>query len=180
MPRLNIPLSVSIQFDNPVQPPAYGAAAVMTSVSLATNDAGRPWRSPRTASTHGGRRRDRRAAGRHERQSCWRWAWKSAAVPNLRLIHDNAADRATSLAASTTSGALVAAYLQNDFKGQAHRSTGTSVSYTLTWTAGETVGGVALPATNLSASATIRCACTATPGGSTLIADSGAVYACPA
>ena len=40
MPRLNIPLSVSIQFDNPVQPPAYGAAAIMTSVSLATNDAG--------------------------------------------------------------------------------------------------------------------------------------------
>ena len=63
-------------------------------------------------------------------------------MPNLRLIHDNAADRATSLAASTTSGALVAAYMQNDFKGQVHRSTGTSVSYTLTWTAGETVGGV--------------------------------------
>ena len=48
-------------------------------------------------------------------------------MPNLRLIHDNAADRATSLAASTTSGALVAANLQNDFKGQVHRSTGTSV-----------------------------------------------------
>ena len=29
MPRLNIPLSVSIQFDNPVQPPAYGAAAII-------------------------------------------------------------------------------------------------------------------------------------------------------
>ena len=67
-------------------------------------------------------------------------------MPNLRLIHDNAADRATSIAASTTSGALVAAYLQNDFKGQVHRSTGTSVTYTLTWTAGETVGAVALVA----------------------------------
>ena len=100
-------------------------------------------------------------------------------MPNLRLIHDNAADRATSLAASTTSGALVAAYMQNDFKGQAHRSTGTSVSYTLTWTAGETVGGVALPATNLSASATIRVRLYSDTGGSTLIADSGTVYACP-
>lgn len=100
-------------------------------------------------------------------------------MPNLRLIHDNAADRATSLAASTTAGALVAAYLQNDFKGQAHRSTGTSVSYTLTWTAGETVGGVALPATNLSASATIRVRLYSDTGGSTLIADSGTVYACP-
>ena len=46
MPRLNIPLSVSVQFDNPVQPPAYGAAAVMTSVSLATNDAGQAVAQP--------------------------------------------------------------------------------------------------------------------------------------
>ena len=38
MPRLNIPLSVSIQFDNGIQPPAYGAAAIMTSVSVATDD----------------------------------------------------------------------------------------------------------------------------------------------
>ena len=100
-------------------------------------------------------------------------------MPNLRLIHDNAADRATSLAASTTAGALVAAYLQNDFKGQAHRSTGTSMSYTLTWTAGETVGAVALPATNLSASATIRVRLYSDTGGTTLIADSGTVNACP-
>lgn len=100
-------------------------------------------------------------------------------MPNLRLIYDNAADRATSLAASTTAGALVAAYLQNDFKGQAHRSTGTSVTYTLTWTAGETVGAVALPATNLSASATIRVRLYSDTGGTTLIADSGTVYACP-
>ena len=100
-------------------------------------------------------------------------------MPNLRLIHDNAADRATSLAASTTSGALVAANLQNDFKGQVHRSTGTSVSYTLTWTAGETVGAVALPATNLSASATVRVRLYSDTGGTTLIADSGTINACP-
>ena len=100
-------------------------------------------------------------------------------MPNLRVIHDNSADRATSLAASTTSGALVAANLQNDFKGQVHRSTSTSVTYTLTWTAGETVGGVALPATNLSASATIRVRLYSDTGGTTQIADSGTVYACP-
>ena len=38
--------SVSIQFDNPVQPPAYGAAAIMTSVSLATNEAGQALAQP--------------------------------------------------------------------------------------------------------------------------------------
>ena len=46
MPRLNIPLSVSIQFDNPVPPPAYGAAAVMTGVRLATNEAGQAVAQP--------------------------------------------------------------------------------------------------------------------------------------
>ena len=46
MPRLNIPLSVSIQFDNGIQPPAYGAAAIMTSVSVATNDAGQAIAQP--------------------------------------------------------------------------------------------------------------------------------------
>ena len=46
MPRLTIPLSASIQFDTRVQPPAYGAAAVMTSVSLATNDAGQAVAQP--------------------------------------------------------------------------------------------------------------------------------------
>ena len=46
MPRLNIPLSVAIQFDNPVQPPAYGAAAIMTSVSLATNESGQAVAQP--------------------------------------------------------------------------------------------------------------------------------------
>ena len=46
MPRLNIPLSVSIQFDNGIQPPAYGAAAIMTQVTLATNDAGQAIAQP--------------------------------------------------------------------------------------------------------------------------------------
>ena len=46
MPRLNIPLSVSIQFDNPVQPPAYAAVAIMTQVTLVTNDAGQAQTQP--------------------------------------------------------------------------------------------------------------------------------------
>lgn len=46
MPRLNIPLSVTVQFDNPVQPPAYNAAAIMTQVTLATNDAGQAIAQP--------------------------------------------------------------------------------------------------------------------------------------
>lgn len=100
-------------------------------------------------------------------------------MPNLRIIHDNAADRATTLAASTTAGTLVAANMQNDRKQRAHRSTGTSVTYTMTWTNGESVGGAALPASNLTADATARVRLYSDTAGVTLIADSGFVYACP-
>lgn len=100
-------------------------------------------------------------------------------MPNLRIIHDNAADRATSLAASTTAGTLVAANMQNDRKGRVHRSTGTSVTYTLTWTDGESIGAAGLPATNLTADATVRMRLYSDVAGLTQIADSGVVYACP-
>jgi hypothetical protein len=100
-------------------------------------------------------------------------------VPNLWIIHRNDADQATSLAASTTAGALVAAYMQTDLKGQAHRSTGTSVTYTLTWTGGVTIGAVALPATNLTSAATIRVRLFSDTACTALLQDSGAITACP-
>lgn len=99
-------------------------------------------------------------------------------MPNLRVIHDNAADRAT-LVASTTAGALAAANMLTDIKGQVHRSTGTSVSYTLTWAEFQSIGGLALPATNLSADATIRVRAYDAASGGNLLADTGLLYACP-
>lgn len=100
-------------------------------------------------------------------------------MPNLRIIHDNAADRADTLVASTTAGALAAANMQTDRKSEVHRSTGTSVSYTATWAGGVSIGGVALPATNLSAEATIRVRLYDDVPGTVLLADSGVQYACP-
>jgi hypothetical protein len=100
-------------------------------------------------------------------------------MPNLRIIHDNAADRATTLAASSTAGAYAVSRVQNDYKGQWHRSTDTSVTYTLTWDDGEQIGGLGLPASNLSADATARVRLYSDVAGANLIADSGAVYACP-
>lgn len=99
-------------------------------------------------------------------------------MPNLRLIHDNAADRAT-VTASSTAGALVAANMLTDLKGQVHRSTGTSVTYTLSWAAFETVAGVALPACNLTADATIRVRGYDAAAGGVLVVDSGVRFACP-
>ena len=97
-------------------------------------------------------------------------------MSNLRIIHNNAADRA-SITASTTAGTLAAANMLTDLKGQVHRSTGTSVTYTLTWTTPETVAGVSLPACNLTADATVRAR--AYDAGGNLLFDSGAQYACP-
>lgn len=99
-------------------------------------------------------------------------------MANLKIIADNAADRA-SITSSTTAGTLAAANMLTDLKGQVHRSTGTSVSYTLTWAAFETVAGVALPACNLTADSTIRVrGYDATIGGA-LVFDSGMQYAAP-
>ena len=100
-------------------------------------------------------------------------------MPNLRIIYNNAADRATTLTASTTSGTLVAANMQSDIKGKVHRSTGLSVTYTLTWTNAETVGGIVLPCTNLSSAATIRVRLYSDTAGTTLISggDSGTISA---
>lgn len=100
-------------------------------------------------------------------------------MPNLRIIYDNAADRANSLTASSTSGSLVAANMLNDIKGSVHRSVGLTVTYTLTWTTAQTIGGIALPATNLSSSATIRVRMYSDSDCTALLQDSGTIYACP-
>lgn len=99
-------------------------------------------------------------------------------MPNLRLVHDNAADRAT-VVASSTMGGMVAGHLLSDIKGLVHRSVGTTVTYTLTWPTPETVGGVGLPATNLTAEATRRVRAFDAVVGGELLADTGEVDAAP-
>lgn len=93
----------------------------------------------------------------------------------LRLIHDNAADRATIVASSTT-GALGVQYLKTDRKGEVHRSVGTSVAYDLTWLTPQTIGGVALPAVNLTNMGEIRATAF---NGADLLGDTGWTWAAP-
>lgn len=99
-------------------------------------------------------------------------------MPNLRLIYDNVANAASSLTASSTAGALVAANMLTDVKVEVHRSTGTTVSYTLVWGSSQKIGAVALPATNLSVASTIRVQLYSDTAGTTLVADSGLKAAC--
>lgn len=76
-------------------------------------------------------------------------------MSNLRIIYDNAADRAA-LTASTTAGTLGVANLQNNRKGRPWRATGTTARLGATWAAPERIGGVFLPFCNLSPTATMR------------------------
>lgn len=99
-------------------------------------------------------------------------------MSNLKIIYDNVVDRADSLAASTTNGSLVASNMQNDRKGSVHRSTGTTVLYQATWNTAVTVGGIALPATNLTAAATWTVAIYTDTACTDLITG-GTVVACP-
>lgn len=100
-------------------------------------------------------------------------------MPALRILWDNAADRAAQLVASSTAGALAAANMLNDRKSQVHRSTGPTVSYTLTWSAAQSIGAIVLPACNLTAAATIRVRLYSDAAGATLLHDTSAVPACP-
>lgn len=99
-------------------------------------------------------------------------------MPNLRIVSDNALERTTTFTASSTAGTLAVANLLNWKKSSIHRATGTSVTYTATWTTGEPLSCVALPFCNLSPTATIRVRAYAS-NLTTVLYDSGTVLACP-
>lgn len=97
-------------------------------------------------------------------------------MANMRIIYDDKCASAT-ITASSTSGVLISANMQNDYKGQVHRSTGTSVSYTLTWAQAQNISAVGLPATNLSPTATIRVRIYSTTASDIPLTDSGTIQA---
>ncbi len=100
-------------------------------------------------------------------------------MSNLRIIYDNAAERAT-LAVSSTAGALAATYLLTEKKTDVWRSTSTSASITLTWSTAEAISAVVLPYCNLTPAATIRVRGYTAPADATPAFDTSAVLACPA
>lgn len=99
-------------------------------------------------------------------------------MANLRIIYDNAINKA-SVTASTTAGGLVASNLLTDTKSQVWRSTDTAPTLTFTWASSQIVGGVALAFTNLTSSATIRARGYTETTDATPAFDTGAVVAVP-
>lgn len=100
------------------------------------------------------------------------------ATNNVRIIYDNAADRAT-LTASSTAGVLVATNMQDERKSLVWRSTSTSATLTLIWPSLETISGVALPFCNLTQTSTIQLKGYTGSGPYTLVMDTGTVLAAP-
>jgi hypothetical protein len=96
-----------------------------------------------------------------------------------KFIFKDVARAAQIVASSTALGTVTASMLTN-IKQEVHRSVGTSVSYALTFTASQSIGGVHLPWTNLSPTTTIRVRGYSDAAGTALIKDTGTVLACPA
>lgn len=100
-------------------------------------------------------------------------------MPNLRVVSDNAADRATSVVASTTAGALTTANLKTEYKSEIWRSTSTTASLTIQWTNAELLGMLALVFCNLTSAATFRVRCYTNAADPTPVVDKTA-FACGA
>ena len=100
-------------------------------------------------------------------------------MSNLRILYDNAADRAT-LTASSQAGTLGPANLQRDSKNAILRATGTAQTITATWPTQESIACVALIFTNMTSSARMRVRGYAQPGDSAPVLDTGNVFPCPA
>lgn len=91
---------------------------------------------------------------------------------NLRVIYKNLADSATITSSIAPSGVTGVANLKKDSKSLVCRTTGTSVTYTVTLGTASIIGGVILPFCNLTSGATINV--TLNTGYST-----GNILACP-
>lgn len=99
-------------------------------------------------------------------------------MKNIRLLTNNAADRATITVANTAAG-MGADKLKTDIKGEVCRVLAGSANLVLTWPALETVGAVVIPASNLGPSSTIRVRAYLDAAGTALLADSGIKFAAP-
>lgn len=95
----------------------------------------------------------------------------------LRILSDNAADRAEISSPTAIAAGLPLDNLKTNLRGQVCRALATSFTITLEWGGIETVGGVILPLTSLGASSTIRVRAYLNPTDTTPLADSGVNYA---
>lgn len=96
----------------------------------------------------------------------------------IRIISDNAADRATIMVANTAAGAG-AENLKTDIKGQVCRILSGTAQIVLTWPQATSVGAVVLPVSSLGPSSKIRVQVFEDEAGTILQEDTGEKWAAP-
>lgn len=99
-------------------------------------------------------------------------------MPNLRVVHDNAARRST-ITASSQAGSLTADRLKSDRKTRVWRSVGTTATLTVVFDTAEPVECFALPFCNLTSTATVRVRGYANLADTIPVIDTGTNPACP-
>ncbi len=99
-------------------------------------------------------------------------------MANLRIISDNAIDRAT-LTASSTSGSLVIDNVKLDRKSKIYRAGNANITLTATWGTAELISGVVLPFCNLSANTIMRVRGYTNAADATPIIDTGNINPAP-
>jgi hypothetical protein len=77
-------------------------------------------------------------------------------MANLRILYNDIVANTSALTANNTAIGLGAVNMKSEVKSEIHRSTGTSVSYTLAWATNQSINTVVLPCTNLSGTSTVR------------------------
>ncbi|KQQ31983.1 hypothetical protein ASF61_16745 [Duganella sp. Leaf126] len=97
---------------------------------------------------------------------------------NLRIIYDNAIDRAV-LTASSQAGGLGPANLQRDERSAVLRAEGTGVAIFATWPTPELIACVAPIRSNMNSSARMRVRGYDRAGDSTPVLDTGVMMPCP-
>ena len=96
----------------------------------------------------------------------------------MRIVSDNAADRATITVANTAASAG-AENLKTDIKGQACRVLAGTAQIVLTWPQATSVGAIVLPASSLGPSSKIRVQVFQDEAGTILQEDTGEKWAAP-
>lgn len=99
---------------------------------------------------------------------------------NFRMIYSNTANSATLTSSSAASVSLGVTNLTNDIKSLVLRSVGTTQTITATWAAAQLTGGVMLPYTNLTSTATMRVQAYTEIADASPVYDTGTVLCCPA
>lgn len=108
-------------------------------------------------------------------------------MPNMRIISTNLTDTTTVIDPSSQTSGYSIDNVKTDYKSTFHRSIGLTMTYSLAWSTNQSINGIVLPCTNLSAAAKIRVQLysdynSVTPSSpTTLLVDTGAgvVEACP-